>query len=216
MAFVSPEFVRIQQQKHNCIHWKVMDRTKKLVINRNDSSNINESAEELQQTLENCQGDYVCVTLYTHKPEHLEKGSIKGQTFDLMVKLNDPYVNAKPSLSGNPSFADLLALHQKIQQYEIEKIKAELQSEQKESAIDSLVLSFKDHIPSLISLVMTKLSKPTVQSKISGPEDGGKLANALKKLSSIDADYQNTLIKMAEYLQSNPAVLPQIKTIIGA
>lgn len=217
MAFVSPEFVRMQQTKHQCSHWKVMDRTKKLVINRNDSTNINDSADELQQTLENCQGDYVCVTLYTHKPEHLEKGSIKGQSFDLMVKLNDPFVNSKPSISGNPSFSDLLALHQKINQYEIEKIKAEMQQEQKESAIDSLVLSFKDHIPSLISLVMTKLSsKPSAPSPQISGNDGGKLADAMKKLSAIDPDYQNTLSKMADYLQANPAVLPQIKSIIGA
>jgi len=217
MAFVSPEFVRMQQNKHNCVHWKVMDRTKKLVINRNDSSNINESSDELQTTLENCQGDYVCVTLYTHKPEQLEKGSIKGQTFDLMVKLNDPYVNAKSiSGSGNPSFADLLVLHQKINQYEIEKMKLEFQSEQKESALDSILISVKDHIPSLITLAMNKLNSKPTPSRISGKPADGKLAEALKKLSSIDGDYQNTLIKMAEYLQSNPAVLPQIKSIIGA
>jgi hypothetical protein len=195
-----------------------MDKTKKLVINRNDSTNINESSDDLQTTLENCQGDYVCVTLYTHKPEQLEKGSIKGQTFDLMVKLNDPYVNAKSisGAGGNPSFADLLVLHQKINQYEIEKMKLEFQSEQKESALDSILIGLKDHIPNLLTLAMTKLNSTPSPSKISGTPNDGKLANALKKLSSIDADYQNTLIKMAEYLQSNPAVLPQIKSIIGA
>lgn len=212
MAFVSPEFVAQQQLQHQCVHWRVTDKSKKLVINRNESNNLNASIDQLQETLANCQGDYVCVTLYTIKPEQLEAGSKRGQTFDLLVKLKDDFSYQPKAISGVPSFADMMQLHQKIQQYEIEKIKAELQAEQKETAIEKLIGSVQEHIPTLISLAMAKINK--TETKISGPEK--PINQTLSKLATIDADYQNTLSKMAEYLEKNPAVLPQIKAIIGA
>ena len=42
------------------------------------------------------------------------------------------------------------------------------------------------------------------------------LEKAFIKLEAVDPNYKHTLIKMAEYLHTNPAVLPQIKAIIGA
>jgi hypothetical protein len=228
MAFVSPEYVKQMQLQHNAPHWRVTDRTKKLVINRNESSTLNTSIDQLQETLTNCVGDYVCVTLYTIKPEHLETGSKRGLTFDLMVKLNDPYINGNKSGSGSggsgsggPTFQDMLNLHARIQQYEIEKIKAEYEynTEKKESAIDKLIgkLAEGDHINTLVSILMAKVNQPKQQ--ISSPDQISGTSNikaTLSKLQQIDPDVENTLAAMANYLEKNPSVLPQIKSIIGA
>lgn len=226
MAFVSPEYVKQMQLQHNAPHWRVTDRTKKLVINRNESAVLNVSIDQLQETLTNCVGDYVCVTLYTIKPEHLETGSKRGLTFDLMVKLNDAFINgpAKGSSigSGSPSFTDMLNLHARIQQMEIEKIKNEYESQMavKETAIEKLInkLADGDHLNTLISLLMAKVG---TKKHISQPESisgatGSGLNETLTKLKSIDPEVENTLAAMANYLEKNPNVLPQIKSIIGA
>lgn len=221
MAFVSPEYVKSMQLQHNCPYWRVTDRTKKLVINRNESAVLNTSIDQLQETLNNCSGDYVFVTLYTVKPEKAETDTKRGQSFDLMVKLDDPFVNTpqKGAVAGAPTFSDLLALHSKIQQYEIEKIKSQYEaaSEIKETAFDKLInkLVEGDQLNTLISILMTKINKP--KAAISGPAPADQeLAQAFQKFESVDPDYKNTIVKMAEYLTKNPAVLPQIKAIIGA
>jgi hypothetical protein len=214
------------QLQHNAPHWRVTDRTKKLVINRNESATLNTSIDQLQETLTNCVGDYVCVTLYTIKPEHLETGSKRGLTFDLMVKLNDPYINGNNksgsgSSGSGPSFQDMLNLHARIQQYEIDKIKAEYEynTDKKESAIDKLIgkLADSDALNTLITILMTKVNKP--KNVISSPDQISGTSNlnqTISKLQSIDPDVENTLAAMANYLEKNPSVLPQIKSIIGA
>ena len=58
------------------------------------------------------------------------------------------------------------------------------------------------------------MNKP--KAAISGPAPDQDLAAAFQKFESVDPDYKNTIVKMAEYLTKNPAVLPQIKAIIGA
>jgi hypothetical protein len=213
MVFVSPEYVKQMQIQHNAPFWRLTDRTKKLVINRNESSVLNTSIDQLADALNACNGDYVCVTLYTIRPEQLESGSKRGQQFELMVKLNDPYVNAKsPSQTqiNGPSWADMMAMHDKINQMQIERIKLEYENVEKESTLEKLLNHPK------LDLFITALMTPKKQHQenISGPKD--QINETLNKLSSIDPDYENTLAKMAEYLKQNPSVLPQIKTIIGA
>jgi hypothetical protein len=65
MAFVSPEYVKQTQLKHQLVYWKITDKTKKTVIDRNNASSLNNSIEELQQAL-NITGDYVVVFLYSY------------------------------------------------------------------------------------------------------------------------------------------------------
>jgi hypothetical protein len=224
MAQVSPAYCADMQTKHNLAYWRVMDKSKKLVINRNStSSNLDASISDLSECLEACIGDCVFVTLYEFKPEKTTDASSKGKSFDLMVKINDPYTNTgshRQNISGAPSFTDLLNLHSKIQSYEIEKIKSQYEaaSESKESAIDKLInkLLEGEQLNTLVTLLLSKAMKPAVVNKaISAPENT-ELQQAFTKLEAVDPDYKHTLIKMAEYLHTNPAVLPQIKAIIGA
>ena len=88
MAFVSPEYVKQTQLKHQLIYWKITDKTKKTVIDRNNASSLQNSIEELQQAL-NITGDYVVVFFYNEEPAKTTAGSTKSKTFEINLKLND-------------------------------------------------------------------------------------------------------------------------------
>jgi hypothetical protein len=61
---------------------------------------------------------------------------------------------------------------------------------------------------------MSKINKPET---ISGVTPGAsEMSETLKRLSAVDPNYKHTLEKMTSYLEKNPAVLDQIKLIIGA
>ena len=80
--------------------------------------------------------------------------------------------------------------------------------------LDKLVekLTEGNTINLLLSAFMNKATKQ--------PETIGNVSNDMKqtfdKFANVDPDYKNTLAKMADYLETNPSVLQQIKLIIGA
>ena len=216
MALVTIDTVGKLQRQQNTIYWKVTDKTKKLVINRNDELQpIEHSIELLKDTLKECIGDYCAVTLYTEKPTQLEKGSTKGKIFELLVKLDSHsnFQHQQP-IAGN-QFGELLELHKKVLQLEHEKEKAEENKIQKplEKLVDKLTEG--NTINLLLSAFMNRVNKQPEQIGAT-PGTNNELKETLIKLSKVDPNYINTLEKMADYLEKNPSVLPQIKMIIGA
>lgn len=220
MALITIETVGKLQRQQKSIFWKVSDKSKKLTINRNDDSmSIDDSIDLLSDTLKNCIGDFVNVTLYTEKPTQLEKGSIKGKIFELQVQLentNQFYKTQHQHQGINaPNFSDVLELHKKVMELEYDKkLNEATEDKTRTKPIDKLIekLTEGNTINLLLSAFMAKATKT--------PEAIGNVPNDMKptfeKLSKVDPDYKNTLSKMAEYLEQNPAVLPQIKLIIGA
>lgn len=216
MALITIETTGKLQRQQNAIFWKVCDKTKKLVINRNDElMPIENSIELLRDTLKDCIGDYCSVTLYTEKPTQLEKGSTKGKIFELLVKLDSTQYNQSPINGTSSNFSEMLELHKKVMQLEFEKKQADERDEAiQQKPLEKLVdkLTEGNTINLLLSAFMNKLNKQP--ESISGaPAD---LKPTIEKLSKVDPDYINTLQKMAIYLEKNPGVLPQIKMIIGA
>ena len=218
MALITIETTAKLQRQQNALYWKVTDKTKKLTLNRNDELQpIENSIELLRETLKDCIGDWVNVTLYTEKPTQLEKGSIKGKIFDLQVQLETAN-NYKPNHTTGinaPNFADVLELHKKVMELEYDKKLAEATEEKtRVKPLDKLVekLTEGNTINLLLSAFMAKATKQ--------PEAIGAIPNDMKntfdKFSQVDPDYKNTLAKMADYLEKNPGVLSQIKLIIGA
>jgi len=218
MALVTIDTAGKFQRQQNAIYWKVTDKSKKLTINRNDDLQpIDDSIALLKDTLKDCIGDYVNVTLYTEKPTQLEKGSVKGKLFELQVQLesiNHTYNKYQPSIAS-PNFSDVLELHKQVMQLEYDKKLAEATEDKTiQRPLDKLVekLTEGNTINLLISAFMNKVTKQ--------PEAIGAIPNDMKdtfnKFAAVDPDYKNTLAKMAEYLQANPNVLQQIKFIIGA
>jgi len=218
MTLVSIDSAGKFQKQQNAIYWKVTDKSKKLTINRNDDLQpIDDSIALLKDTLKDCIGDYVNVTLYTEKPTQLEKGSVKGKIFELAVQLesvNHTYNKYQPQISA-PNFSDVLELHKQVMQLEYDKKLAEATEDKIiQRPLDKLVekLTEGNTINLLISAFMNKVTKQ--------PEAIGSIPNDMKdtfnKFAAVDPDYKNTLAKMADYLQANPNVLQQIKFIIGA
>lgn len=219
MAAINIETAAKLAKQHNTIYWKVTDKTKKLIINRNDDAiNIDDSIDLLTDTLNSCIGDFVCVTLYTIKPEQLEKGSTRGKSFDLVIQLKSHQQHTNNnSISGN-NFALLLEMQKKINDLEWEKRMDEVTANQgKTSAIEKLIekVTEGNNINLLISAFMNRVNKqPSTAENIGAAPDDMK--ETFEKLSKVDPQYKNTLKKMAEYLEANPSVLTQIKMVIGA
>jgi hypothetical protein len=219
MALITIDTAAKLQRQQNAIYWKVTDKSKKLTINRNDELKpIENSIELLRETLKDCIGDYVNVTLYTEKPTQLEKGSIKGKIFELLVQLesNNHYKQPQQHAGINaPNFDSILDLHKKVMELEYEKKLAEATEEKtRVKPIDKLIekLTQGDTINTLIMAFMQKATKQ--------PEAIGAIPNDMEttfeKFQKVDPNYKNTLAKMADYLEKNPGVLSQIKLIIGA
>lgn len=223
MAQFSPAYIADLQRKHRLIYWKVYDRSKKLLIDSQETEvSLEESITYLQDTLENCTGDVCLVILYGDVPKKRQDGGTMPKTYEMFVRLEGAgYVGrATTPAQGAPTFSELLKLHEKIAEMKLEAQKRELEAQLAGNADSSPVnrlvshLIEGNHLTSILSMLTTKPQAPAVAAPAASGTD--PLAAAMKKLAGIDPDYINTLVKMADYLEKNPVVLPQIKTIIGA
>jgi len=220
MAYVTPEYVYNLQKTQNAVFWKITDASGKLTINSvNEPIGLSSSQELLQETLKECQGDYVLVRLYTKKPERIEKGDSLGQIFDLRVKLENPgriNESAKQHSSGI-GFSEYSALMDKNHELQLELFKAEVDQKQN-SPLSRLVDKLMEN-DALINILVMAFSKTqnAPAAVISQPTNNGpgELDNALNNFAQVDPDYINTLSKMASYIKQNPTVLGQIKNIIN-
>lgn len=215
MAQITPQYAESLQKKHGFKFWKVYDRSRKEIDNNTRDISVNESAQLLQETLNNVSGDCCYITFMA---DETKKGGKQPERLDVSIKLHDGIVNPlKNSVNGIP-ISDFLSLQEKFFETKLELERARISEppEPKMSAIDKLVnhLVEGNHIPTLISALLNigKKAAPPVE-EINAPDD---LAETLRKFSKVDPTYTDTLKKMADYLEKNPAVLPQIKTIIGA
>jgi hypothetical protein len=221
MAYVTPDYVKQMQLKHKAAFWKISDKTKKTVINRNQTDNLNASIDELQEAL-NIAGDYVIVTLYTIEPKETKPGDTRGQSFELMVKLNDGYTNTR-AINGAP--IDLLLKMQEEKHalnLEMEKLKMTRENEPKKHWIAELaqnnpeivtgVISFgKIAGGKLIDMMSTKTNKG-----MSAPEPiNSETAEALKKFEAIDPEYFAVLKRMANLVSGEPSMYWQFKNGLG-
>jgi hypothetical protein len=223
MAYVTPEYVRNLQKTHDCKFWRVYDSVGKVLINKCDSDiGINSSCEMLQDTIENCIGETVNVRLFTNKPTKSEEGTPRENGLSLRVKLPNSPTNSIGRLpiqaynNNSPSLEQYIALHDKIRQVEMEKLKMELEAENVDSPWSRLgekLLQNETLVAALTGLIMN-LGAPKVNqpAQVAAPSD---LDETLSRLSQVDPDYKNTLAKMTTYLEKNPVVIDKIKPIFN-
>jgi hypothetical protein len=224
MAQFSPAYIEELQRKHKLKYWKVYDRSKKLLIDSQEQleASLDESIIWLQDTLRNCTGDTVLVILYDDQPKHRTDGGKMPKSYEMYVRLENAGHASRAAVpaTGAPTFSELLHLHQVIADMKLEaqrkEMEAQLEAPAESSPVDKLIthLIEGNHLTSILSMITAKPQAPAVAAPAASGTD--PLAAAIKKLSGIDPDYINTLVKMADYLEKNPVVLPQIKTIIGA
>lgn len=215
MAYVSPEYVKATQLKHNLVFWKITDKTKKTVIDRNNSTSLNNSIDELQNAL-NITGDYVVVFLYSDEPERTTAGSTRGKMLELTVKLNDPYVNKNAGIGGiGLDYIIAAAKNEASLMLEIEKLKMQ-QNEVKPISIKTAIAEQITQNPEIIQNLLTKgLSiGGNILDMISNKNKGiGKpeilhqdTINVLKKFEKIDPEYFSVLKRMAEMCELMPVM----------
>jgi hypothetical protein len=210
MQYVTPEYVKNTQLKHNLIYWKITDRTKKTVIDRNNSISLNNSADELQQAL-NITGDYVVVFLYAEEPEKTTAGSTRGKILELTVKLNDPYQNKNVGMGGIGIEYIINSANEKAaMQFEIEKLKMQ-QNEVKPNSIKTAIAEQITQNPEILQNLLNKglsIGGNFLQNKNKGIGKPEALhqdtINVLKKFEKIDPEYFSVLKRMAEFCELMP------------
>ena len=220
MAFVSPEYVKQTQLKHQLIYWKITDKTKKTVIDRNNASSLNNSIEELQQAL-NITGDYVVVFLYSEEPERTTAGSTKAKSFELTVKLNDPYVNKGAGIGGiGLDYIINAANDRAALQLEIEKLKMQ-QAEVKPNTIKEIIVSNPEILQGIMQFgkiaggklidMMSKTSTPGINAAPVNAE----MQEVLSKFEKIDPDYFAVLKRLSNLITGEPVMYWNFKQGLG-
>jgi hypothetical protein len=220
MAYVSPEYVKNTQLKHNLIYWKITDRTKKTVIDRNNANSLTNSVEELQQAL-NITGDYVVVFMYSEEPEKTTAGSTRGKQLELTVKLNDPYVNKGAGIGGiGLDYVINAANDRAALQLEIEKLKMQ-QNEVKPNTIKEIIVSNPEILQGIMQFgkiaggklidMMSKTNTPSINAAPINAE----LQEVLNKFQNVDPDYFAVLKRLSNLISGEPVMYWNFKNGLG-
>jgi hypothetical protein len=220
MAFVSPEYVKQTQLKHQLIYWKITDKTKKTVIDRNNASSLQNSIEELQQAL-NITGDYVVVFLYSEEPERTTAGSTKAKSFELTVKLNDPYVNKSAGIGGiGLDYIINAANDRAALQLEIEKLKMQ-QAEVKPNTIKEIIVNNPEILQGIMQFgkiaggkLIDMMSK-TNTTGINAAPVNAEMQEVLSKFEKIDPDYFAVLKRLSNLITGEPVMYWNFKQGLG-
>ena len=220
MQYVTPEYVKNTQLKHNLIYWKITDRTKKTVIDRNNANSLNNSVEELQQAL-NITGDYVVVFMYSEEPEKTTAGSTRGKQLELTVKLNDPYVNKSAGIGGiGLDYVINAANDRAALQLEIEKLKMQ-QNEVKPNTIKEIIVSNPEILQGIMQFgkiaggklidMMSKTNTPGINAAPINAE----LQEVLNKFQNVDPDYFAVLKRLSNLISGEPVMYWNFKNGLG-
>lgn len=220
MAFVSPEYVKQTQLKHQLIYWKITDKTKKTVIDRNNASSLQNSIEELQQAL-NITGDYVVVFLYSEEPERTTAGSTKAKSFELTVKLNDPYVNKSAGIGGiGLDYIINAANDRAALQLEIEKLKMQ-QNEVKPNTLKEIIVSNPEILQGIVQFgkiaggkLIDMISKTNTPGINAAPVNA-EMQEVLSKFEKIDPDYFAVLKRLSNLITGEPVMYWNFKQGLG-
>jgi hypothetical protein len=207
------------QTTHNAQFWKLYNNTGKELINEcNTSIGLSASIDMLEEALENCAGaQSVLVKLYTVKPAQRTKGEEAGNMFELRVKLdgeqmqNNNYRGNYPTGISAPSWLDMMQMSDKLRQIELDKLRMELENREQspwERIADKLLEN-----DALILALAGLIKKPVAAATktITGPANEENIISRLNSVGFTSVDIEN----MANYLEKNPGVTEQIKTIIA-
>lgn len=223
MAQISIETVGELQRRHKAPFWKVFDRSKRVEMNAQDQPiDLEQSIEYLNSFLESLSGDSCVVNLYTAAPEKTTAGSKAPKVYQLVVKLRNQET-AKPSTIGAPvSLSEHLQLVEKIHELKMERLRAELEREEKrESAMDRFLGSIlqPETISALIGMITKSKTQPIEPmneqpNHIAGPPELN-LKEVLIRLQKCDPDFVATLDKLATYCEKNPERVQYLKMMLG-
>jgi hypothetical protein len=209
---LNAEKIRSLQEEQGAVYWTVRDINKRSVGNRQDQEiDLETSVEKLYNYLTSLEGnDLVLVSLYTTVPGK----RVKGQEYDtgIEIKFRPASNSVNPGNISGIGLKDYLELKDQIAKSEIERIKRDIEAEQKPTFLEKMLNSNQGQqlIGALINFMQPK---PQPQPQ---PIKGNKLEEALELIREQGEDPEHLIICLAKYASKNPGVLQTIKPIIGA
>jgi len=222
-ATVKPDYVYNLILKHKTIYWTVKTTDKGLQFaEQQEVISPAESASMLREALDAISARVVLVELRPKARKVMGTGEARGGDiktgfFNLMVDLsaNLPANERSPGMYGSNQLDEILKREQTITNLKIEALEKEhAANQEKSSPLMKLIEKFTEN-EQLIGAVADKLisafTLPPARAAVgTAPK---QIDSTLTRLKALDADYENTLFYMVEYMEQNPGVLDQVKQI---
>lgn len=223
-ATVKPDYVYNLILKHKTIYWQVKTTDKGLQFaEQQEEVTPQESVNLLKESLDAISARVVLVELRPKTRRGAAErakigGDVKTGYFNLMVdtSANMPAAERGGSMYGsNQAFEEILKREAVITELKIQALEKSFQeSEEKLSPLMRLIDKFVDN-DALIGAVADKLinafTLPAPKAAINAAPKN--IDGTLKRLKTLDADYEQTLAYMVQYMEDNPGVLDQVKTM---
>jgi len=221
-ATVKPDYVYNLILKHKTIYWTVKTTDKGLQFaEQQEVIPPAESAGMLREALDAISARVVLVELRPKARKVIgteaRGGDIKSGFFNLMVDLsaNLSANERSPGIYGNNQLEEILKREQTITNLKIEALEKEhAASQEKSSPLMKLIEKFTENeqlIGAVADKLISALTLPPARAAVgTAPK---QIDSTLTRLQALDADYENTLFYMVQYLEDNPGVIDQVKTM---
>lgn len=234
MAITTPEHAYHIMRTQNLVFWTLRAQPQAGVISRyqRHDGNVEDSINELRETLDRVQGDYVYLSLRDKSKEAIAAGDkAVGHYPNIKIRLPHQigampqFANVAHSTTGSPSWRDLLDEVEKRKEAELELIRAKISqpAEPEPPSLGERLLerivehpSFDSIVTGIAAALLPKAPPAAPAPTVTGQEAQDKLTSALNRISTVDPNYVHTLDKLADHLQKHPEVLTMVKNVIGA
>jgi hypothetical protein len=214
MTYVSAEFVKTKQKINDAKFWKVFDQTGKSLVDKCDQDiGLSASIDMLQETLDECMGEFVIVKLYSKQPERRELGTNAETGLTLKVKLNsNPGYNQKSTYSsgiGQISLTDYMTINDKNRQLELDKLRMELEQDKQESPMMAALYKALENPESTLRGIGAMIAMVMNKNQISSPDNS--IINEVQSLGIDMIDLQKVIGRLKQNPDSAKAFADGIK-----
>jgi len=227
-------------KQHRCMCWKLTDETGELLDRRNsESANVEQSMQELKESFEGITGDYVNVLVTPKKPQrggdqitsnfNFKIKCITGAPAGITESRELPALQVQKGDAGIYSILTELKvqLAEQKKDVEINELKRQLADKaagnSKNKLLEKLLTTML--LPEIKELQQPVAGVDPVQQPVASPVHSAeqvseakaqqqKLVQVLNKMKNLDADFINTLEKLQQFAESNPAAYQQYKNAL--
>jgi len=218
MQACTPDYIATLQKQQDLKFWRIYDSTGKVEMNRMlEEMDLDRSIELLQEDLSNTYEGFVIVRLYSKKPISRKEGDSYDAPITRKVKLgklNTPSYNT--GYTGPDNSKEIFDLRLKLERMLWEK---EHETKASSNNLEKFInlIEEKPHVINTVisgigSLINMNRRKPKIAAPVKATEGNpDKFTVTLNRLAGADPDYMDTLDKLADLAESDPAFVPMLK-----
>jgi len=200
-TYVTADFVKTKQKINDAKFWKVFDQSGKSLIDKCEQDiGLSASIDMLQETLEECMGEFVIVKLYQKQPERRELGINAETGLTLKVKLDkNPGYSQKSNYQsgiGQISLTDYMLINDKNRQLELDKLRMELEADKQETPAMAALYKMMENPVETFKGIGMMIAMATNKAQIAAPES--ILINEVQSLGIEMSDLQKAIAKFKE------------------